>query len=229
MSSGLVPDRDSYIRPSYSIKETQLTSSECPFCARFSDRVFYNGKGVFGIWDGHPVSPGHALLIPRRHCETWFAASADEQAELASAIEFARDSIPDEYSPDGFNIGVNVGAAAGQTVRHLQVHVIPRYSGDVADPTDGVRGVIPQNADYLKDARIRAFDSGLPHVRVVVTGGDDLLLPHIRAHVDRADAVDVAVAFTTGNGLRAIFEHLRDLLARGGRVRFLTGDYLLLL
>jgi diadenosine tetraphosphate (Ap4A) HIT family hydrolase len=103
---------------------------------------------VLGIWDGFPVSPGHALLIPRRHVESWFDASDDEQRELAAAIDRAREAIEARHRPDGFNVGMNLGAAAGQTVPHLHVHVIPRYAGDVENPRGGVRWVVPREAKY---------------------------------------------------------------------------------
>jgi diadenosine tetraphosphate (Ap4A) HIT family hydrolase len=87
-------------------------------------------------------------LIPKRHVASWFDATAEEQAELMAGIELARREIARDHRPDGFNVGINVGAAAGQTVSHLHVHVIPRYTGDVADPRGGVRWVIPERADY---------------------------------------------------------------------------------
>jgi diadenosine tetraphosphate (Ap4A) HIT family hydrolase len=89
------------------------------------------------------VSPGHALVIPRRHVATWFDASLEEKAELLAAVDAARAAIERTNSPDGYNIGVNVGAAAGQTVFHLHVHVIPRYKGDVKEPRGGVLHVLP--------------------------------------------------------------------------------------
>lgn len=98
---------------------------------------------MFGIWDSHPVSPGHALLIPKRHVTTWFDASPEERAELLSAIDSARTAIELTHAPDGYNIGMNLGAAAGQTVSHLHLHIIPRYSGDVPNPRGGVRHVLP--------------------------------------------------------------------------------------
>jgi len=122
----------------------------CPFCAPPEERLFHRGELVLGLWDGFPVSPGHALLVPRRHVETWFDASAEEQAALAAGIETARRAILERHAPDGFNIGVNVGEAGGQTVPHLHVHVIPRYRGDVADPRGGVRWVVPNQATYWK-------------------------------------------------------------------------------
>jgi diadenosine tetraphosphate (Ap4A) HIT family hydrolase len=104
-----------------------------------------------GVWDGFPLSPGHALLVPRRHVGTWFDASPEEQRELLEAIATARGAILERHQPDGFNIGMNLGEAAGQTVPHLHLHVIPRYRGDVEDPRGGVRWVLPQKAAYWRD------------------------------------------------------------------------------
>ena len=84
------------------------------------------------------VSPGHALLIPKRHVENWFDATDEERAALMRAVDVARLEIERREQPDGFNIGINVGPAAGQTVFHLHVHLIPRYLGDMADPRGGV-------------------------------------------------------------------------------------------
>jgi diadenosine tetraphosphate (Ap4A) HIT family hydrolase len=100
------------------------------------------------LWDGYPISPGHALLVPRRHIDTWFDASANERLGLFQGIDTARAAIRERHRPDGFNVGMNIGAAAGQTVPHLHLHVIPRYAGDVEDPRGGVRWVVPERAAY---------------------------------------------------------------------------------
>jgi len=105
---------------------------------------------VTALWDSYPVSPGHALLVTRRHVATWFDATPEERLELMAAIDIVRAAIISCHKPDGFNVGVNIGRAAGQTVFHLHVHVIPRYEGDVEDPTGGIRGVIPAKGNYLK-------------------------------------------------------------------------------
>jgi diadenosine tetraphosphate (Ap4A) HIT family hydrolase len=110
--------------------------------------VFHRDRLVVGLWDLFPVSPGHALVIPVRHIPSWFDASADEQAALTAAIAVARDAILARHRPDGFNVGMNLGACAGQTIFHLHVHVIPRYHGDVVEPRGGIRGVIPGKATY---------------------------------------------------------------------------------
>lgn len=103
---------------------------------------------MIALRDGYPVSPGHLLLVPRRHVADWFEATPAEQQALTEAIGSARAAILKDHQPDGFNIGINAGEAAGQTVMHLHVHVIPRYRGDIADPRGGVRWVIPDTAAY---------------------------------------------------------------------------------
>jgi diadenosine tetraphosphate (Ap4A) HIT family hydrolase len=133
--------------------EDGVSESGCPFCFPPAERLFHIGKLVLGLWDGYPVSRGHALLVPKRHVATWFDATFEEQAELNAAIAIARAMILEKYQPDGFNIGVNVGEAAGQTVFHLHVHVIPRYRGDVPNPRGGVRHVIPCKAHYPTSCR----------------------------------------------------------------------------
>lgn len=130
------------------IMELLIAKSTCPFCSVPMEQRFYDGPLVFGIWDSHPASPGHALLIPKRHVPTWFEATPAEQAELLAATTQARNAIETTHAPDGYNLGVNIGAAAGQTVFHLHVHVIPRYAGDVARPRGGVRHVVPGRGEY---------------------------------------------------------------------------------
>jgi diadenosine tetraphosphate (Ap4A) HIT family hydrolase len=124
------------------------SSTRCPFCDTDNDRIIFESKLVRGVWDGYPVSHGHALLVPKRHIATWFEADAAEQAALLAGVACVRKVIESQYKPDGYNIGVNSGPAAGQTVGHLHLHVIPRYEGDVADPRGGIRWVIPGKADY---------------------------------------------------------------------------------
>ncbi len=221
-----------------------MTAPACPFCNPPDDRLFHRGRLVLGLWDQFPVSPGHALIIPRRHVASWFEATDEERAELMAVVADARAAIEGVHQPDGYNLGVNIGPAAGQTVFHLHVHVIPRYHGDVPAPRGGVRHVIPEKADYAGMVREAAAESyavlspttpgGLsspatvrpPHWQALVHGGDDPLLPHLRAHLATAVRVDIAVAFVLERGLVAIDEHLKDVVRRGGRLRVLTGDYL---
>lgn len=122
--------------------------STCPFCPPPAPRTFLESPDVLALWDAYPVSPGHALILPRRHVATWFDATDAERAALAAATELVKAEIEKRHRPDGYNIGINVGEAAGQTVFHLHVHVIPRYVGDVPQPRGGVRHVIPGRGDY---------------------------------------------------------------------------------
>ena len=121
----------------------------CPFCPAPADRLFFENELVAGFWDAFPVSPGHALLVPRRHIPTWFDATPDEWHALTDALAVAKREIEKTHNPDGYNVGINCGAAAGQTVFHLHVHLIPRYLGDIEDPRGGVRHVLPRHANYL--------------------------------------------------------------------------------
>ena len=201
-------------------------AGECPFCRVDTARVFYEGDEVIGLWDAFPVTRGHALLVTRRHVRSWFEATSSEQQSLLEAIQAAREIILQDDTVTGFNIGLNDGESAGQTIPHLHVHLIPRRSGDTLDPRGGVRHVIPGKANYLVDPPGYVFSPGVPHALPLIRGGDDPLLSHLLPAIDRAVAVDIAVAFTMSSGTRLLLEHLRDLVNRGGRLRFLTGDYL---
>ena len=129
----------------------QVDPAACPFCSPAPGSIFHEDDLVLGLWDGFPVSPGHALLVPRRHIADWSEATPEEQAALTRSIKIAQRAIELEHQPDGYNVGFNDGTAAGQTVPHLHIHVIPRYAGDVPDPRGGIRHVIPDKARYWKD------------------------------------------------------------------------------
>ena len=98
--------------------------------------------------DSFPVSPGHSLIIPLRHCADFFELSAEETAACLELVVAAQRDLDAELKPQGYNIGVNVGAAAGQSVLHAHIHLIPRFAGDHPRPQGGVRHVIPTKADY---------------------------------------------------------------------------------
>ena len=122
----------------------------CPFCnIPEPDRVI-NSDLVFGFFDHYPVNPGHVLLVPRRHVESWFDATKEEQTALMNSINDAVALIESrlDRQPDGYNVGFNTGEAAGQTVMHLHLHVIPRFDGDIDDPRGGIRGAIPSKRIY---------------------------------------------------------------------------------
>jgi diadenosine tetraphosphate (Ap4A) HIT family hydrolase len=101
-----------------------------------------------GFLAGFPVSPGHVLIVPRRHEADFFSLSGFEQAAMVALVEPIRRHLDAEFKPDAYNLGANIGAAAGQTIRHAHLHVIPRYAGDVEEPRGGVRWVLPETARY---------------------------------------------------------------------------------
>jgi len=120
----------------------------CRFCKPEILEPFLEEELVLGFWDSFPLTPGHALLIPRRHVQTWFEATPAERVALVDALDVAKALIERDYQPDGYNIGVNSGEAAGQTVLHLHMHLIPRYLGDTDDPRGGIRKIIPDRTRY---------------------------------------------------------------------------------
>ncbi|WP_295002492.1 HIT family protein [uncultured Dechloromonas sp.] len=120
----------------------------CPFCTLPPERIVEENDHAVWIYDGFPVSPGHCLIIPKRHVGSFFEVSAEERIAMLALLDKAKVVIEEKYQPDAFNIGINDGAAAGQTVPHLHLHLIPRYEGDVPDARGGVRWVIPEKADY---------------------------------------------------------------------------------
>ena len=119
-----------------------MTATDCPLCAVPADRFIYADELVVALWDAYAVSPGHALVVPRRHVASWFDATREERAALTDAVQHARAAIERRHRPDGYNIGVNVGKAGGQSRMHVHVHLIPRYAGDVLDPRGGIRCVL---------------------------------------------------------------------------------------
>jgi diadenosine tetraphosphate (Ap4A) HIT family hydrolase len=127
---------------------TAISPKPCPFCTLPSARVIVENVTAMVIRDGYPVSPGHTLVIPKRHIGSFFDLSDLERRELLSLLDHAKRALDEELHPQGYNIGINDGAAAGQTVPHLHVHLIPRFEGDLSDPRGGVRWVIPDKAKY---------------------------------------------------------------------------------
>lgn len=120
----------------------------CPFCLVSPTRFVIENEYALVLYDGFPVSPGHALIIPKRHIASFFEATREEQAALLDLLAEMQAILVKERNPDGFNVGINVGEAAGQTVMHLHIHLIPRYAGDQPDPRGGVRWIFPEKADY---------------------------------------------------------------------------------
>ena len=123
-----------------------MHKTNCVFCEE-QDKILENSK-CFAIYDRFPVSKGHLLIIPMRHFPNYFEATKDELAGFNEMVFEAQERLNSLYSPDGYNIGINCGEVAGQTVMHTHVHLIPRYTDDVTDPRGGIRGVIPTKQKY---------------------------------------------------------------------------------
>ena len=120
----------------------------CPFCTLPPKRILLSSAHGAIIRDGFPINPGHTLIIPHRHVGSFFDLTADERTDLLGLLDQGKAGIDKEFKPDTYNIAINDGPAAGQTVPHLHIHLIPRYTGDVPDPRGGVRWIIPDKADY---------------------------------------------------------------------------------
>jgi len=123
----------------------------CPFCNLDSNRIVAETEHMLTIRDGFPVSLGHTLIIPKRHVASFFDVTPEERNQLFDAIDHAKQELDKEISPDGYNIGINSGEAAGQTVMHLHIHLIPRFNGDCTDPKGGIRWIFPDKAKYWDD------------------------------------------------------------------------------
>ena len=162
----------------------------CPFCLPQPDRVAFATAFSKGIWDAFPVTPGHLLVVPHRHVATWAELHPSEQAAMIEGLNQARALLTETFAPDGLNVGFNEGPAAGQTIPHFHIHVIPRRQGDMKDPRGGVRHVIPAKGNYLppsqSDYAPRAPMSGTPHDRALISGGEDALIRHLLPHIDQA-------------------------------------------
>ena len=123
--------------------------NNCPFCKAESERdIIASSSLSVAFFDGFPVSPGHALIIPKRHVSSFFDLSQEERQDLFNLADSVKRIVEERYHPDGYNIGINVGEAAGQSIFHVHMHLIPRYQGDVPNPRGGVRGVIPAKQNY---------------------------------------------------------------------------------
>jgi diadenosine tetraphosphate (Ap4A) HIT family hydrolase len=126
------------------------TGMSCIFCQYILERAGIDYLGEVAILrDEYPVTEGHCLVVPQRHVTDIFALKEDELADLARALRATRERLLEaDPSIAGFNLGTNAGKAAGQTVEHAHVHVIPRREGDTADPAGGIRAVIPSRKTY---------------------------------------------------------------------------------
>jgi len=123
-----------------------VESHACPFCG--SDKAVLENGIAFARYDLYPVTKGHLLIIPKRHYADFFDSTKEELGAIQELLWQAKRLLDEQFRPDGYNVGINCGVASGQTIPHIHVHLIPRYKGDVEDPTGGVRGVIPAKQKY---------------------------------------------------------------------------------
>ena len=197
-----------------------------PFLSNSSETWITANDAAFAIFDNYPVTPGHVLVVTRRLVPTWFEATQAEQAAVMLLVNDVK-SILDELlkpKPDGYNVGFNAGEAAGQTVPHLHIHVIPRYKGDVADPRGGIRHVIPGKGNYLADD----VSSAKTEVGLTLSTGypNSPLWDELSWRLAGAKCIDVLASFVQLSGLDVIEERLFEAIRNDGRVRILVSDYL---
>ena len=208
-----------------------------PFLEIPPNRWVTSNDHAFAFRDNYPVSHGHTLVVPRRVFSTWFDATREEQAAILELIDEVKTQLDREFSPDGYNVGFNIGEAAGQTVMHLHVHVIPRFRGDVPDPTGGVRWVIPHRANYRAPGFPTALSelaqlSAKPFVESttvrLLPGEDDMMERElVRCIRTRSySRIDLLVSFIVSSGLEKLISAVKDALSHDARIRVLTTDYL---
>lgn len=135
---------------------------ECPFCYPCEGFVLYADGMVKILLDSYPAGKGHLLVVPSRHVESWEELTPEEKASLMRGVELAMEVLGEVLNPDGFNVGMNLGEAAGQTVRHIHIHVIPRYAGDCKKPRGGVRKAVLDVEDENLHMKERWLKNRLP-------------------------------------------------------------------
>ncbi len=128
---------------------------ECPFCKPPKEQLIHEGDLVRILLDAYPASRGHLLVVPKRHVERWEDLNEEEKMELIRGMELAMEVLRETLKPDAFNVGMNLGKAAGQTVPHLHLHVIPRLEGDCSHPRGGVRKAVLDLEDENLNMRER--------------------------------------------------------------------------
>jgi diadenosine tetraphosphate (Ap4A) HIT family hydrolase len=123
----------------------------CPFCQPSAAEIALRNELCYVRYDRYPVARGHLLIIPFRHVADFFDLTEQERSAVVELLWQAKAKLDSDVGPDGYNVGVNIGQPAGQTVMHVHIHIIPRYHGDMERPEGGVRGVIPEKRIYRKN------------------------------------------------------------------------------
>ena len=126
-------------------------TKQCLFCNKAKQKIIYSSKLIFVVRDSYPVTKHHTLIIPHRHVSDFFSLNNKELFELNKILKKQRQLLLDlDNKITGFNVGVNAGTDAGQSIMHCHIHLIPRRKGDIKNPRGGVRGVIPSKQKYIK-------------------------------------------------------------------------------
>lgn len=177
---------------------------KCPFC-RLSRRVEVICETItcVAFYDGYPVSIGHALIIPKRHVASYFDLTNHEREAMNVMLQYVKQKIDERFHPDGYNIGINVNEAAGQSVFHVHMHLIPRYKGDVENPKGGVRGVIPSKQNYLVDEK-----GTNATIKIKKYTLEEKRMEHGNAYLpwdEKADAI-LCQLYANGNNIRSLAE-----------------------
>lgn len=198
----------------------------CPFCCLSRKvEVICETETCMAFYDGYPVSPGHTLIIPKRHVASYFDLTNHEREAMNMMLQYVRLRVDERYHPDGYNIGINVNEAAGQSVSHVHVHLIPRYKGDVENPKGGVRGVIPKKQKYSAiEDKLKLSPSVKKHKAYTL---DEKRAEHGNAYLPWDDAADKLLCRMYDEGesidvLSEIFERtkgaIRSRLNKLGRL-----------
>lgn len=125
-----------------------MDTNNCPFCNLEESRIIAQNDLVMAFYDGFPVNPGHTLVVPMRHVANYFDLKSEEKKALWEMADYCKTILDNHFTPSGYNIGINIGVTAGQSIPHVHLHLIPRYNDDTPNPRGGVRGVIPSKQNY---------------------------------------------------------------------------------
>ncbi len=202
--------------------------SDSPFLELPQESWLRSNQLAFAVYDRFPVSPGHVLVLTKRLVPTWFDASPEEQLALMSLVNEVKQYLDATLQPQpaGYNVGFNAGAAAGQTVMHVHIHVIPRYIGDMPDPRGGVRHVIPSKGNYLSESNPEPANPSPAQLQLVTGHPQSRLWDQLSSRLIGATSVDILAAFVQRSGLDVIKERLFQLLRQPSSIRILVSDYL---
>ncbi len=205
--------------------------SRSPFVEIPKEQWVCSNELAFAIFDGFPVSVGHVLVLTKRIVPTWFEASPEEQSSLMSLVNEVKQHLDASLrpKPNGYNVGFNAGEAAGQTVMHVHIHVIPRYVGDMPDPRGGIRHVIPTKGNYLvgEEPQVAARSEKDSSKLTLSTGyPNSPLWDELSHRLIGANSVDILASFVQNSGLDVIEQRLLQLLCNESAVRIMVSDYL---